>query len=237
MKTPFAVFVLLIILIAAAFPAFTSARPYPTQTQSEQQNLDSLLAQTVKSRDVNTVKSLLKRGAYANTLLSEHRAAGSVLHAAAADGNVEMVRALLDHDAEPILRNTHFETAHDLAVKGGFTAIAELLRQAEEGTYKKPTPSMPSETPTPPITVAPAAPAAPRTKITAVKQPISAKKVTAKTSKSQPQKKVAVQMKQKSGSSESAAQRQAKSLKKLNDYNYVKHFSPITGPMYRSTKW
>ena len=35
----------------------------------------------------------------------------------------------------------------------------------------------------------------------------------------------------------SAAQRQAEAMKKLNDYNYVKFFGPISGPMYRSSKW
>lgn len=82
----------------------------------------------------------------------------------------------------------------------------------EEGSYKKSA-----------VPVAPAVKNAP------------AKTVTAKTGKTPPQKKMSSR-KDKTASS-SAAPWQPKAFKKPNDYNYVKHFSPITGPMYRSTKW
>jgi hypothetical protein len=39
------------------------------------------------------------------------------------------------------------------------------------------------------------------------------------------------------GKSSSTADKQAEAFKKLNDYNYVKQFGPISGPLYRSSKW
>ncbi len=41
----------------------------------------------------------------------------------------------------------------------------------------------------------------------------------------------------RSGSTETAAQRQAKAMKAYQDYQWVKYNAPISGSMYRSSKW
>ena len=75
--------------------------------------------------------------------------------------------------------------------------------------------------------------------MTAAKKGAAAAKATAKTHAkvSQPRGQKAVAQKPKDSGPKSPAERQAEALKKLNDYNYVKQFGPISGPMYRSTKW
>jgi cell division protein FtsN len=213
--------------ICGALPVSVAAVPLPqtpaSNTAASQESKDAALAKAVAKNDVAAARTLLQQGAYANTLLSEHRAAGNVLHAAAADGHLEMVRCLLDHGADPIHRNRDFETARDLAQKGGHTVLMDLLRLAEDGNYK-------------PARVSPPAPA--KTVQTAVKRPVLSKgKSNPAPRASKTPAKASVGAKRTAGKPESAADRRAKALKRLNDYNYVKHFGPISGPTYRSSKW
>jgi hypothetical protein len=104
------------------------------------QHLDDQLARAVAEGDLARTRALLERGANPNATLHEHRAAGTVLHAAALDANLALVTCLLDHGAEPLRHNSDFETPRALAEKAGHTAVADLLRRAEEGTYKPPAP-------------------------------------------------------------------------------------------------
>jgi hypothetical protein len=186
-------------LAAAVAAAQQSAGP---------QSLDDQLARAVAEGNLVRTGALLDRGANLNSTLHNHKAAGTVLHAAALDGRTDLVKCLLDHGAEPVRHNSQFETPRTLAERAGHTAIADLLRQAEEGTYKRPTAR---PVPSPPT-------------------------LTAKTAKScTVAKRVAKNSKTKRPSS--AAERQAAAYKRFKDYNYAKQNFGLGGTTYRANKW
>ncbi len=74
-------------------PAAATAQQPPVLSPTVQQSLDSLLAKAVAENDINDARALLDKGAYANTLLSEHKAGGTVLHAAALNGHIDAAPA------------------------------------------------------------------------------------------------------------------------------------------------
>ena len=150
-----------------------------------------------------------RTGANPNAVLHDHPAAGTVPHAAALDGRTDLVKCLLDHGAEPVRHNSQFETPRTLAERAGHAAIADLLRQAEDGKYVRPVPP-----PLPPVKTA---------KTTKPGTPAKQSRVAAKNGKTKrPQ---------------SAAERQAAAYKKLKDYNYVKQNFGLGGTTYRANKW
>jgi hypothetical protein len=195
----------------AAVPAAPAADPRQQPAPAAPQSLDDQLARAVAQSDLARTRALLERGANPNATLHEHRAAGTVLHAAALDANIALVTCLLDHGAEPVRHNSDFETPRALAEKAGHTAVADLLRRAEEGTYKPPVP-LP-------------APVAPKSA------------TTTKASRPPAPGRQAARKNKPGRGAPSAAERQAKALKKLNDYNYVKQNFGLGGTTYRSNKW
>ena len=196
----------------AAVPAIAAAQqPSPS---APQQTIHDQLARAVADHDLARTKAALTRGANPNTVLFDHPAAGTVLHAAALDNRIELVRCLLDHGAEPVRHNSQFETPRALAERAGHAAIAELLRQTEEGTYVRPAGrSLPPQTTHHPV---------PKTKT-----PTTTRTIKSRTSAKN----------NKTKGPETAAERRAKTLKKLNDYNYVKQNFGLGGTTYRSNKW
>jgi ankyrin repeat protein len=60
----------------------------------------------------------------------------SPLHEAARNNNAEVVRLLLDHGANPSLKNGEGKTALDLATQAGHVAAAEMLRDCGSGPWQ-----------------------------------------------------------------------------------------------------
>jgi ankyrin repeat protein len=85
------------------------------------------LYNTCFSGHVDVIEYLLQRGANINAQLGESK--NSALMNAAESGHEEAVRTLLIHGAELSLRNSHGETALDLANKYGHKAVVEILRK------------------------------------------------------------------------------------------------------------
>jgi pyruvate/2-oxoglutarate dehydrogenase complex dihydrolipoamide acyltransferase (E2) component len=108
---------------------------------------------------------------------------------------------------------------------------------ANEEQGADPAPLAPEPAPEPPAMEPAPAPRATPAKPRAAAAKQVAAKPAAKASQPRGQQNKRVARKPKGGRTMSAAERQARAIKKLNDYNYVKHFGPISGPMYRSTKW
>ncbi len=54
------------------------------------------------------------------------------LHAAAQNGNMDLVQLLLAHGADPTARTNDGRSAMDFAKEGGHTDVARLLRTAEQ---------------------------------------------------------------------------------------------------------
>ena len=194
-----------------AAPAAAQQQPQQQSAQSTPQNRDDQLARAVAAHDLAGTRAALVRGANPNAVLHDHPAAGTVLHAAALDGRTDLVRCLLDHGAEPVRHNSQFETPRTLAERAGHAAIADLLRQAEDGKYVRP-----AARPVPP--------------------PPPAK--TAKTTKSgAPTKQRVAAKNSKTKRPQSAAEHQAAAYKRLKDYNYVKQNFGLGGTTYRANKW
>ena len=73
-----------------------------------------------------TVKLLLKKGASVNT---QGTLEGfTALMTAAAEGQLEVVRLLLLHGADPALKDSDSDTAESFALQKGHTEVVELLR-------------------------------------------------------------------------------------------------------------
>jgi uncharacterized protein len=51
------------------------------------------------------------------------------LHTAAANGNIDMVRLMLDHQGEPGMETEAGQTALDLAEERGHDEVAKVLRK------------------------------------------------------------------------------------------------------------
>jgi ankyrin repeat protein len=78
--------------------------------------------------DARTVQVLLEHGASPNA--GAELLGGTPLHSAAANGDVELVRLLLEHAADPQTRRQDGKTPLDLARKAGHDEVAGLLARA-----------------------------------------------------------------------------------------------------------
>ena len=79
--------------------------------------------------DATAVKWLLDRGADPDALWSHWSARVTSLHLAALFGHVAVIRALLDHGADPSIRDSeHDSTPHGWAVHVGHEHAAALLK-------------------------------------------------------------------------------------------------------------
>ncbi|MGC4046791.1 MAG: ankyrin repeat domain-containing protein [Armatimonas sp.] len=132
--------------------ALTAPQELPTTslTEAAVKKLSQKLADAISKNNVKLTRTLLNQGADPNTLVAKY--GGGLLHVAAANGKTELVRALLDKGANAAMRNSTFETPADLARKAGHTALAELLKKAEDGDYI-PLPQTPPTPPAPRFTV------------------------------------------------------------------------------------
>lgn len=74
-----------------------------------------------------TVNLLLESGADVNTV--DTNEGFTPLMYAAAEGHVDVVKALLQHDADPSLRDTDGDSARDFAQRNGHTRVVRLLQQ------------------------------------------------------------------------------------------------------------
>lgn len=113
-------------------------------TEAAVKKLNQKLADAVARNNVKLTRTLLNQGADPNTLVAKY--GGGLLHLAAAEGKIDLVKALLDRGANAVMRNTDLQTPSELARKRGHTAVADLLKKAEDGDYT-PLPLVP---PTPP---------------------------------------------------------------------------------------
>ncbi|MBI3815459.1 MAG: caspase family protein [Nitrospinae bacterium] len=104
------------------------------------------------------VRLLLDKGADVNTKASAGSGwstlTGKPIHFAVHNGNVNMVKLLLDRGADVGALDFNGKTPLQIAQEKGYTAIARMLREAEEKQNKnlyakdeKPTPSAPPEKP------------------------------------------------------------------------------------------
>jgi ankyrin repeat protein len=93
------------------------------------------------------VVSLLRAGVNVNIQNSE---GATPLMAAASTGDVQILRMLLAKGADPVIVNHLGETAHDMALRGGFKEAAELLTHQRSAPQAAPrmqlssVPSLPS---------------------------------------------------------------------------------------------
>lgn len=75
--------------------------------------------------NAETVKYLLDAGAEVNAADTGERFT-ALMHAAA-EGQVQVVKILLEHNADPAIRDVDGDTARDFAARNGHTEVAQLL--------------------------------------------------------------------------------------------------------------
>ena len=80
----------------------------------------------VQKGDAEDVKKHLLRGEKVNEINATYN--WTPLHRAVSGGHAEIVRLLLDHGADPSLRDKWDKTPLDHALEEGHEEIAELLR-------------------------------------------------------------------------------------------------------------
>lgn len=123
-------------------------------TEAAVKKLNQKLAEAVARNNVKLTRTLLNQGADPNTQIAKY--GGGLLHMAAATGKMDLVKALLDKGANAVMRNSTFETPADLARKAGHTALADLLKKAEDGDYIPLPVVPPTPPPAPKIVIPPA---------------------------------------------------------------------------------
>jgi len=108
------------------------------------QNVNDDLIAAVKRGDIETVRSLLAKGADVNAKTNYDATA---LHFAAFRGNLEMVKVLIAAGADPNLKDTFYKvTPQQMAFMNRHQQVAEFIKQASEARAKN-QPSAPSVAP------------------------------------------------------------------------------------------
>src|SRR5207245_2705282 len=110
-----------------------AARRRPSWRSTGSRNADAnapLHAAAAGGADAMLMGRLIAAGARVN-----HRQSSgyTALHEAAAIGNADVVRLLLDSGAQPDVRNTEGQTPADLAREAGHAALADGLEAAARG--------------------------------------------------------------------------------------------------------
>ncbi|KAI3400052.1 hypothetical protein diail_4590 [Diaporthe ilicicola] len=92
---------------------------------------------------IEVLRMLIDRGAPLNAIMYEHHEAsrrlypfiefGTPLHKAATMGKTDVVRFLLDRQADPAIKNTKGRTAVECAIRTGSTETVNLLRSVSIG--------------------------------------------------------------------------------------------------------
>jgi ankyrin repeat protein len=91
-----------------------------------------------KTGRVDMVKHLLNLGMDINMVeyteypKGRNWAQGTPLHSAISGNELGVVKYLLERDADPVVKNTHGESALDSAMKHNRTQIVEILKQHQE---------------------------------------------------------------------------------------------------------